>query len=118
MQRYSPLMVIRLLFTLGLLFATPFCWSEFIQIPWNQYKLLDFSNLMLVVVGGTFFAYTFNIYAIKIIGPSKTGSYIYLQPFLATLIAIILGKDIIETYKIFSAVFIFSGLYLINKISK
>lgn len=118
MDRYSPIMIIRMLFTIGLVLALPFCISQFIQIPWQQYTNTDYVLLALVTVGGTFLAYTLNIYAINIIGPSKTGSYIYLQPFLAALIAIILGKDILEQYKIIAAGFIFFGLYLINKISK
>ena len=118
MNRYSPIMIIRMLFTIGLFLAMPFCMTQFIQISWHKYTLTDYGLLSLVVVGGTFLAYTLNIYAINIIGASKTGSYIYLQPFLATVIAIILGKDILEPYKIIAAVFIFLGLYLINKISK
>jgi drug/metabolite transporter (DMT)-like permease len=118
MNRYSPLMIIRMLFTIGLFLALPFCTTQFIQIPWNQYSVTDFGLLSLVAIGGTFLAYTLNIYAINIIGASKTGSYIYLQPFLATVIAVILGKDIVEPYKILAAAFIFLGLYLINKFSK
>ena len=118
MNRYSTIMIIRMLFTIGLFIALPFCVTQFIQIPWHNYTLTDYGLLSLVAVGGTFLAYTLNIYAINIIGASKTGSYIYLQPFLATVIAVILGKDILEPYKILAAAFIFLGLYLINKTSK
>jgi drug/metabolite transporter (DMT)-like permease len=118
MNRYSPIMIIRMLFTIGLFLAMPFCMTQFIQTPWHKYTLTDYGLISLVVVGGTFLAYTLNIYAINIIGASKTGSYIYLQPFLATVIAVILGKDIVEPYKILAAAFIFLGLYLINKFSK
>jgi drug/metabolite transporter (DMT)-like permease len=38
--------------------------------------------------------------------------YIYLQPFLATLIAIWLGKDELTVLKVISAALIILGVYL------
>ena len=38
--------------------------------------------------------------------------YIYLQPFLATFIAIFLGKDELTVIKVISASLIISGVYL------
>jgi drug/metabolite transporter (DMT)-like permease len=42
------------------------------------------------------------------------GAYIYLQPILATLISISLGKDALTAEKIFSAILIFTGVYLVS----
>jgi drug/metabolite transporter (DMT)-like permease len=41
--------------------------------------------------------------------------YIYFQPFLATLFAIMMGKDVLTPIKIISALFIISGVYIVNK---
>jgi drug/metabolite transporter (DMT)-like permease len=69
----------------------------------------------LVVVSGTFLAYLFNIYGIKVLGPAAAGFYIYTQPFFATAIAMIFLKESLPLYKIIAAVFIFTGVYLANK---
>jgi drug/metabolite transporter (DMT)-like permease len=71
--------------------------------------------MILVVLSGTFLAYLFNIYGIKVLGPSSAGAYIYTQPFFATAIAMIFLKESLPFYKIVAAVLIFTGVYLANK---
>jgi drug/metabolite transporter (DMT)-like permease len=41
--------------------------------------------------------------------------YIYLQPFLATIIAIWLGKDELTPLKVVSGILIISGVYLAGR---
>ena len=53
--------------------------------------------------------------AIKSLKSSTVAFYIYLQPLLATILAIILGKDILTQTKIIAAVFIFIGVYFVVK---
>lgn len=115
MSKYHPITVIRMLFTIGLVVSLPFCWNEFIQTPISNYHSGAWTALLLITIGGTFFAYTFNIYGIKVLGSTMAGAYIYTQPFMATAIAIMMGKDTMESYKLIAAVFIFSGLYLAGK---
>ena len=115
MKRYSPISVIRILFTIGTIIATPICWNEFISIPWNQYDLLSFSILLLIVIGGTFCAYTFNLYGIKHLGASVSGAYIYTQPFFATIIAMIFMNETLDLYKILGGLFIFTGVFFVTK---
>jgi drug/metabolite transporter (DMT)-like permease len=67
------------------------------------------------VITGTFLAYLFNIYGIKILGASIAGAYIYTQPFFATIIAMVFLKESLELYKILAALLIFTGVYLSNK---
>jgi drug/metabolite transporter (DMT)-like permease len=115
MKRYSAMSVIRVLFTIGTFIALPICWNEFTAIPWSHYTVLSTSILLLIVVGGTFFAYTFNLYGIKHLGASISGAYIYTQPFFATVIAMIFMNETLDIYKIIGGVFIFSGVYFVTK---
>ena len=117
MIRYNSLTVIRTLFTLGCIVALPFCWSEFVKIPWSTYTPDAFGALALVVIGGTFCAYLFNLYGIKHLGASVSGSYIYSQPLFATVIAMIFLGETIDLTKIIAAVCIFLGVYFVNKMS-
>ncbi len=118
MKKYESLTVIRILFTMGLFIALPFCWNEFNAIPWNNYTYKEFEILGLIIVGGTFFAYLFNVYGIKHLGPSVSGSYIYSQPVFATIIAILFLNETLEWYKVVAGLLIFSGVYLANKIQR
>lgn len=115
MKKYHPLDMMRILFTIGLFFALPFCWVEFNAIPWQNYSSTQFYVLTLITIGGTFCAYVFNVFGIKHLGPSVAGSYIYSQPFFATAIAMAVLGESLNIYKIVAAVLIFSGVYLANK---
>jgi drug/metabolite transporter (DMT)-like permease len=117
MKRYDSLTVIRTLFTVGCVVALPFCWSEFIQTPWSIYTPKAYGALALVVIGGTFLAYLFNLYGIKHLGASVSGSYIYSQPLFATIIAMIFLGETIDLTKIIAAVCIFLGVYFVNKMT-
>ena len=76
-----------------------------------------FVTLALVVIGGTFCAYLFNLYGIKHLGASVSGSYIYSQPLFATVIAMIFLGETIDLTKIIAAVCIFMGVYFVNKMT-
>ena len=115
MLEYNPVAVLRNVFTVGLFMIFPFCWVEFTQTPWASYSAMEYLNLSLIVVPGTFLAYLFNIYGIKNLGASIAGNYIYTQPFFAAGLAIgFLGEDL-SAYKILAGILIFSGVYIANK---
>lgn len=114
MLRYNPVVILRWVFTLGLLLVIPFGWREFIEIPWQNYGPVDFTCMGLIVFTGTFFAYLFNLYGIKSLGASVAGFYIYTQPVFAALIAMVFLHEQITAYKILAAALIFAGVYLTN----
>jgi drug/metabolite transporter (DMT)-like permease len=115
MKSYQPVMVIRMLFTIGFFMVLPFCWQDFQQTNWSSFTSKDFGILSLVVFGGTFLTYLFNVYGIKNLGASTAGSYIYVQPFFATLIAVLFYGEQLALYKMIAAVCILAGVFLVNK---
>lgn len=115
MLKYNAAVIIRWVFTIGLVMVLPFGWTEFTEIKWASFEAIDFLSISLVTITGTFLAYLFNIYGIKILGASAAGFYIYTQPFFATAIAMIFLHEPLQLYKIVAAVLIFTGVYLANK---
>ena len=115
MVKYNAIVVLRWIFTIGLVLVLPFGWIEFTEIPWQHYGTLDFTSMGLIVITGTFLAYLFNLYGIKILGASAAGFYIYTQPVFAALIAMLFLHEQLSLYKIIAAALIFSGVYLANK---
>lgn len=115
MLKYDPVVIIRWIFTFGFVMVLPFGWVEFTQIQWQHFNTIDYTCMALVVLTGTFLAYLFNVYGIKILGASVAGFYIYTQPVFAAVIAMFFLKEELSAYKIIAALLIFAGVYLANK---
>lgn len=117
MKTYSPIVIIRTIFTVGFFIMLPFCWQQFVHTAWQCYTPGAYATLGLIVIAGTFFAYLFNIYGIKVLGASVSGSYIYLQPLFAAAIAMLFLSEGISPQKIIAALLIFAGVFFVNKTS-
>ncbi len=115
MKTYDPVVIIRVIFTIGFFMMLPFCWQEFKEVSWSSFSPQAWISLGLVVFAGTFLAYLFNVYGIKVLGASMAGTYIYSQPFFAAAIAIVFLGEGLTLTKIIAATCIFMGVYLTNK---
>ena len=115
MNKYPSMLVMRWVFTFGLFMILPVSWNEFMIIPWKQFDFNAFLFLFILVVPGTFLAYIFNVYGIKVLSASVAGTYIYSQPVFAVIIAVFFLGEPLELYKIVAACLIFTGVYLANK---
>ena len=114
MSKYSPLTVIKWVFLFGFLIVIPFGFTEFQSINWSSFNPSIWGAFVFVVVGTTFLAYLFNIYGLKRLNPSVVSTYIYSQPLIASLVALMMQKDDLDMVKIVSACFIFAGVYLVS----
>lgn len=114
MHRYSPLHVIRWVFTFGFLMILPFAWQDALQIKWQLFQWQHLAALAAIIVCGTFLAYFFNAYGIQHIGAGATGSYIYTQPVFAVLIAMLILGESFSWQKGVAAILIFGGVYLVG----
>lgn len=114
MNKYSPVQVIRWLFTFGFLMTLPFCFHEFTEITWEVFTFKDWFLLFMIVIPGTSLAYIFNVYGIQKLSASKAGAYIYSQPVFAVIIAMIFLKEELSFVKVIAALLIFAGVFLSN----
>ncbi len=111
-EKYSSITLMKWFFLFALIINIPIGIKEFVAVEWTQLPIDIIWKLAFVVVGTTFFTYLFNIYALKQLKPSTIGSFIYLQPILATTFAIIMGADSLTTIRVAAATLIFTGVYL------
>jgi len=127
MAKYRPLTVITYNFLFGLLFviAYPSVLTEVITANYAAFPIEIWYKIGFVVIGATFFTYLLNIFALKHVSPSVTGSYIYTQPILVMLFTLLftyLGwsddySAAITFEKIAYMLMIFTGVYLISRSS-
>jgi drug/metabolite transporter (DMT)-like permease len=118
MKRYNPITVMFYVFIFGLIFVLPFGIDEIQKIELVTFTEEIYLKICFVVICTTFIAYMFNAFALKSLNPSVVSVYIYLQPLLASLIAIALKSDSLSLVKILSAIFIFSAVFLVSIPSK
>lgn len=114
--KYHPLTLAKWLYLFGLILVIPFGLQEFKQIDWAEIPMDGLLRISYVVVFTTFFAYLFNLFAIKKLKPTTISIFIYLQPVLATTYALIVGSDVLNEIKILATVLIFIGVYLVSYI--
>lgn len=115
MKKYNTITIVKWVFLFGSFYVMPFGLGEAIEIDWNGFTSYIWFAVGFVVIATTFFAYILNTYALKQLSPAVTSAYIYLQPFFAATVALLLGKDEITPIKIISALLIISGVYLVSR---
>jgi drug/metabolite transporter (DMT)-like permease len=123
MAKYKPITVITLVFSFGLAYIMlyPPVWKELAQVDFDSIPGVIYGEIAFVILGVTFMAYLLNIYALKTVSPSVSSSYIYLQPVFAGVFAWLFVSWVKSDYvqditleKVFSAVLIALGVYLIS----
>ncbi len=115
MIKYQTITVMKWLFLFGFIYMLPFGLPDLLEVQWTQLSSHMVFAMAFVVIATTFLAYLLNTYALKALSSSVVSMYIYFQPFLATLIAVYLGKDSITPIKIISALCIILGVFLVSK---
>ena len=114
MRKYAPITVIRWVFTYGLLVVIPFGYEQMSEIRWIHLPDGIILRIAFVVIGTTYFAYLLNVFALKTVSSTTVSFYIYLQPLIAAIVAIVLGKDHLTPVLVMAAVLIFAGVYLVS----
>ena len=115
MIKYSPVHVIRWIFTIGFFMLLPFGWKQYTEIDWSQFEWSHISSLAFIVIAGTFLAYFFNVYGILHLGAGVTGSYIYTQPIFAAVIATLFLHESLSLQKIIAGILIFGGVFMASR---
>ncbi|MBN2614999.1 MAG: DMT family transporter [Bacteroidales bacterium] len=118
MARYHPVTVMKWVFTYGLLFVFPASINKIVHSDFTVIPFTIWLSIGFVIFFTTVLAYFFNNYSLKKISPSATSSYIYAQPFIAAVFAMIVGADKPNLNELIAAVLIFVGVYLVNKPKK
>lgn len=114
LNKYNPITVTKWIFLFGLLFLIPMGFSGVSNVDWSKFTPQVWAAFAYVLIFTTVLAYLFNIMALKKVNPTVVGVYVYLQPILATIFALMLGKDSLDITKIVAGILIFAGVYLVS----
>ena len=113
-NKYHPVTLMKWIFLFGLLLVSAPGLPAFMRVNWGSLPGDIMLSVLFVVVGTTFLAYLLNMYSLKYVKPITVSIYIYSQPVIASIVALILGQDVITPVKIVAALLVFTGVYFVS----
>lgn len=126
MKKYNTITIISWVFLFGFVFMFPFGIQDLLTTDFSAFTTNTYLTITFVILGTTFFAYLFNIYALNHVPPSVAGSYVYLQPAISFIMVAIYAfsfnqkeyEQDINLIKILSCLLVVIGVFLIGKKKK
>jgi len=126
MKKYNSITIVSWVFLFGFICMFPFGIKDAINTDFSAFTSQTYFAVAFVIIGPTFLANLFNIYALNYVSPSVNGSYIYLQPAISFIMVGIYAYVLeyseyaqdINPVKITSCFLVIIGVYLISKKSK
>jgi drug/metabolite transporter (DMT)-like permease len=116
MAKYSAITVMSWTFLIGTVLVLPFGIVGFGEVHWAALTAQQIGAMAFVVVGVTFIAYLLNTWALRHVNPSVVGTFIYLQPVLATAISAFGAEGMPHgAVPWISAAMIFAGVHLVTR---
>jgi drug/metabolite transporter (DMT)-like permease len=101
------------------LFATitcyPFCSASLMTVDYSAFSAEVYIRIAYVVVLGSFMTYLLIPIGQQTLRPTTLSMYNYLQPVVASFVAVIIGMDTFGIEKTISAVLVFAGVYIVTK---
>ncbi|CAM1345975.1 DMT family transporter [Tenacibaculum crassostreae] len=114
-EKYNPIVFVKWLYFFGFLLVFPFGISEFLEVQWGVMPTSIYLKAGFVVLFSTCVTYLFNLFALSRLKPTTVSVFIYLQPVVAAIYALIVGSDHLDIVKIGAALLIFLGVFLVTK---
>lgn len=114
-SRYSPVTLMKWMFTYSTLCTIPFSYTSIAGIDFAALPPIIYLNIAVVVLGGTFFAYLLVPVGQRILRPTVATMYNYVQPIVASIITVTVGLDSFGILKSVAIVLVFTGVYIVTQ---
>ena len=113
-NKYSLITIMKWMFTYAFICALPFSYNDLLHTEWKSLQNTEIGALVFIVVGSTFVSYVLIVIGQKNLRPTVAGMYNYVQPLVASIVAVCWGMDTFNFVKIISVALIFGGVYLVT----
>ena len=112
-----PITINKITFTFGTLYMLPIGGMALMHTDFHAFTPNVTAKVVYVLFFTSFLVYLLNSYAVKKAGPTLAGLYIYLQPVMASIIAVLLGADTLTVTKVATMTLIMGGVFLATRFS-
>jgi drug/metabolite transporter (DMT)-like permease len=114
--RYHPITLMKWLFLYASVMVTPFYYHSLLSAHvFQQPDKIALLQMIYTLIFATFLAYLLIPMAQQRIRPTTISMYNNFQPLVASFVAISVGMDHFSLIKMFSAILIFSGVFLVTR---
>lgn len=114
-SRYSPITLMKWMFTYASVCMIPFSYNELVKTDWMamDYKLIG--GIFMVVFCATFISYLLVPIGQRTLRPTVTSMYNYVQPIVASIVAVIWGMDQFNLLKVIAVILVFTGVFFVTQ---
>ena len=113
--RYSAVTSMKWMFLFATICSLPICWGDVSRVDYANISAGMYLRIIYVVALATFLAYMFLPIGQKSLRPTIVSMYNYLQPIVASIVALILGMDVFGWIKGSATVLVFLGVYIVTR---
>lgn len=113
--RYSPVTLMKWMFTFAALCTVPFSYPEWLHMDWSAVEPVVLWGVVAYVVGPTFLSYLVLPVGQRYLRPTVTAMYNYVQPVVASFVAVWAGISDFTASNALAVVFVFTGVFLVTQ---
>ena len=114
-SRYSAVTVMKWMFLFASIVCFPFCKDAVFSVQYSELSSSVLWRIAYVVVLSTFVTYLLIPIAQRVLRPTTFSMYNYLQPIMASLVAVMVGLDTFGVEQALAGILVFVGVYLVTQ---
>jgi drug/metabolite transporter (DMT)-like permease len=112
---YSSSTIMRWMFLFATICTAPVGIWHVVDIKWSALAPHVLPFLGYILLFATFITYLCIGFSMRYLRPTTLSMYNYMQPLVASVVAVFAMQDRFEWYKLFAAALIFAGVYVVTK---
>jgi drug/metabolite transporter (DMT)-like permease len=113
--KYSPFTIMRWMFLFASIQCFPFCQGALSELDFSLLTGTVFWRVAYIVFFASFISYLLLAVGQKMLLPTTLSMYNYVQPIIASLVAVFIGLDAIGYEQIVATVLVFVGVYIVTQ---
>lgn len=113
--KYTPVTLMKWMFSYAAILVIPFTYSDWTAMEWEAAAPVVVWGTAAFVVGPTFLSYLLLPIGQKNLRPTVTAMYNYVQPVIATAVAVCAGLSRPTVWAGIAVILVFAGVYMVTR---
>lgn len=114
-KKYSGITIMKWMFIYASMCFVPFSYHDLTTVNFLDIPSVVYAEIAYVVIGATFVSYLLIMVAQKTLRPTVVSMYNYVQPIVASIVAVVIGMDTFGLVKSVAIVLVFLGVYVVTQ---